>query len=314
MASVVLVTGGYDHSVKFWEAANEVCYRTINFNKHINSLTISPDKQFLVVAGSNAIKVYDINTSSRDHILSFEGHTANVTSVGFHRTGRWIYSSSEDGTVRVWDVRTGSVQRTYHHGAAVNECCLLGSKSVIVAGDQQGMVKFWDITKEAPAQDLPVFDFDVGVRSVSSTPSGSHVAVCNALGVVEAYQVTRGSPYGQKVASIQAHADLVSKVRFSPDGRFLASCSADHTCKIWNVGGEDYLSHRCTLGGRGDREGHSKWVWDCAFSADSLFVVTASSDQTARLWNLARAKPIRQYSAHSRPVIAVALSDAPDPT
>jgi WD40 repeat protein len=32
--------------------------------------------------------------------------------------------------------------------------------------------------------------------------------------------------------------------------------------------------------------GHTRWVWDCVFSVDAAYLVTASSDTTARLWDL----------------------------
>jgi WD40 repeat protein len=32
--------------------------------------------------------------------------------------------------------------------------------------------------------------------------------------------------------------------------------------------------------------GHTRWVWDCVFSVDAAYLVTASSDATARLWDL----------------------------
>jgi WD40 repeat protein len=39
-----------------------------------------------------------------------------------------------------------------------------------------------------------------------------------------------------------------------------------------------------------------RWVWDVVFSADSLYLVTASSDQTAKLWDLRSGEVIRNYS------------------
>ncbi len=33
MASVVLATAGYDHSIRFWEATSGICYRTITHNE-----------------------------------------------------------------------------------------------------------------------------------------------------------------------------------------------------------------------------------------------------------------------------------------
>lgn len=36
---------------------------------------------------------------------SFDSHTNNVMAVGFQCDGKWMYSGSEDGTVKIWDMR-----------------------------------------------------------------------------------------------------------------------------------------------------------------------------------------------------------------
>lgn len=54
---------------------------------------------------------------------------------------------------------------------------------------------------------------------------------------------------------------------------------------------------------------HQRWVWDCAFSADSAYLVTASSDHYARLWELSSQSIIRQYNGHHRGAVCVALND-----
>lgn len=55
--------------------------------------------------------------------------------------------------------------------------------------------------------------------------------------------------------------------------------------------------------------GHQRWVWDCAFSADSAYLVTACSDHYARLWELHSQQVIRQYNGHHRGAVCVALND-----
>ena len=55
--------------------------------------------------------------------------------------------------------------------------------------------------------------------------------------------------------------------------------------------------------------GHQRWVWDCAFSADSAYLVTACSDHYARLWEVSTQSIIRQYSGHHRGTVCVALND-----
>jgi G protein beta subunit-like protein len=51
--------------------------------------------------------------------------------------------------------------------------------------------------------------------------------------------------------------------------RHLATCSADKTVKVWSTENYEYRLER-TL------EGHQRWVWDAAFSADSAYLVTGS--------------------------------------
>ena len=34
------------------------------------------------------------------------------------------------------------------------------------------------------------------------------------------------------------------------------------------------------------QDDHQRWVWDAVFSADSYYIITASSDQSAKLWDV----------------------------
>ncbi len=56
--------------------------------------------------------------------------------------------------------------------------------------------------------------------------------------------------------------------------------------------------------------GHQKWVWDCVFSVDAAYLVTASSDCSARLWDLSTGDAIRMYSGHHKAAVCCALNDS----
>ena len=98
--SVILATAGYDHKIRFWDAPSGRCQRTLRYpDSQVNCLEITPDKQFLAAGGNPHIRLYEINNLSIDTaVLTLEGHSASVTSLGFHRDGRFLYSGSEDGT------------------------------------------------------------------------------------------------------------------------------------------------------------------------------------------------------------------------
>ncbi|CAI9094960.1 OLC1v1030803C1 [Oldenlandia corymbosa var. corymbosa] len=64
----------------------------------------------------------------------------------------------------------------------------------------------------------------------------------------------------------------------------LATASSDHTVKIWNVDG---FTLEKTL------VGHQHWVWDCVFSVDGAYLITASSDTTARLWSKSSGEQVK---------------------
>lgn len=52
-----------------------------------------------------------------------------------------------------------------------------------------------------------------------------------------------------------------------------------------------------------------RWVWGSAFTGDSQFVITASSDNLARLWSLESCRTEREYNGHQKPVTCVAYRD-----
>ncbi|KAI1179191.1 WD repeat-containing protein pop3 [Nemania sp. FL0916] len=335
--SVILCTAGYDHTIRFWEALSGICSRTIQHpDSQVNRLCISPDKRLLAAAGHTSVKLYDIKSTNPNPLMTFEGHTGNITGIAFHCEGKWMVTSSEDGTVKVWETRTGGIQRSYSHGSAANDVVIHPNQGEIISCDRGGSVRVWDLGENNCSHQL-IPEEDVSVSSVTVASDGSLLCAANNAGNVFVWSLRQGDEGTQLLPLTQfsAHKEYITRVLLSPDVKKLATCSADHTARIWSVpmsdtdpaespmatngNGAHIASSESTLpNGDGESKpfpleatlmGHQRWVWDCAFSADSAYLVTACSDHYARLWELHSQTVIRQYNGHHRGAVCVALND-----
>lgn len=82
--------------------------------------------------------------------------------------------------------------------------------------------------------------------------------------------------------TLKGHRGPVSQVRFSPDGRWIASCSADATIKVWDTATGNHIR---------TMEGHLAGISTISWSPDSETIASGSDDKVIRLWHRATGKP-----------------------
>ena len=314
----------------------------------MNRLEITPDKQYLAVAGNPHIRLFDIHSTRPDHMGQFDGHTNNVTAVGFQKDRKWMYSSSEDASIKVWDIRVPAAQRDYASKAPVSCVVLHPNQGELISGDEEGVIRVWDLTANqctmewAPEGRCAIRSLTVGSdASVLVAVNNRGMAYSWKLNTQHAHTVVAPPPHAasppsasqpspkdaihstlahppsstpaaanavkagglEPIVKYEAHpSSYVTKCLLSPDVKLLATAASDRSIRIWNCE-HGYTCER-TL------QGHSAWVWDVSFSADSAYLVSGSSDKTAKLWDVKSGEIILEYKGHGKAITAVALNDS----
>ncbi|XP_025105800.1 target of rapamycin complex subunit lst8-like isoform X2 [Pomacea canaliculata] len=303
---VILATAGYDHTIRFWQAHSGMCHRTVQHpDSQVNALEITPDKQLIAAAGFQHIRMYDLNSANPNPVINYNGITKNITAVGFHEDGRWMFTGGEDNTARIWDLRSRNLQcqRIFQVNAPVNCVCLHPNQGELIVGDQGGSIHIWDLKTDNNENLIP--EPGAAIQSISIDPMGTMMAAVSNKGMCYIWTLTGGRrSEPTKIhpkKKFQAHNTYALKCLFSPDSTLLATTSADQTCCIWRTADLTLLTKL--------REPNQRWVWDCAFSGDSQYIITASSDNTARLWSVDGGDVKREYSGHQKAVVCLAFRD-----
>ena len=223
-----------------------------------------------------------------------EGHSGWVRIVVFSPVGKLLASGSDDGTVRLWDLTTGSSLGSLQgHSNWVRAMAFSPDGKHLASGSNDCTIRLWDPATGASLGTLQGHSDCVTV--VAFSPDGRHPASGSDDRTVRLWSLTTGSLLG----ILQGHSGFVGAVAFSPDGKCLVSGSGDRTVRLW-----DPISGASL----GTLQGHSDWVRVVEFLPDGKHLSSGSNDGTVRLWDLTTGSLLGILQGHSGWVRTVAFS------
>jgi WD40 repeat protein len=329
-----LLTGGFDATVKEWDTKNWELLRTFfGAGDSVLDLQVSADGNMVAVTGTQLALVFDLNTFEVTHVLN--GHTGGVDGVDLSPDGRLLLTASgNDRSTRLWDLSDEASKELLALPDADSPLSagvdFNPDGSRLLASRGAGSLTIWDFpgsrevrTFEGPGNVVDVVAYD---------PTGRYLAAGGSGGL------TLYDTAGETVAELSEVPTW--HIAFSPDGRHLLT-GADDGTYLWSLPpdaepellslllgyavafhpNDELVALSLDDGVNGivevrnletgetvaEIDDHEGPVWRLEFSPDGRWLVTASLDATAAVWDTEEFRLAHTLIGHFDQVMAVAF-------
>ena len=279
----VVATSGLD-GAKLWNRTSGKMVRLFPDHPEVRQrpYTTTYDVAFdrsgerMATVGKNLLTIWETSTANVLHKIATNSEPhINESVVRFSPDDRFVVTACRGGTLRdnvadikVWDAATGKLVKR-----------LAADSGRIETGFRAAMAISPDGRRIALASQQQVWVWDspaaTGIEATDSTPMNGLEPAPKAAAPTDAEESTKSDEPRTKMLG---HSGVVLGLAYSPDGRRIATASADRTVKIWDAeNGQELLTLRA----------HGAPVVCVAFSPDGRYLASASADKPSqvRVWD-----------------------------
>lgn len=271
----------------------------------VNSLSFDPDGRFLISAGGGR-KVQFWDYKYGRSLGEYEIYRKKIHRISISRNGGLLAGAADDENIVLWDIDSKMVyaelkgHRRYIHSLAFHP----DGETLVSAGLDKNIIT-WDLRRRLEKRRMSEPAAEVGkITKTVFGPDGLLLATAvkeirpeiegkrrarGGIKEIDHIQV-RDNRSGESIARFDGHLETINELEFSPDGRYIASASDDHSVMVWDIEAAD----RLTVLDVADRATH------VAFSPNGRYLAAAVHGGCVMVWKVANVCPTPVYVAKSR--------------
>ncbi|KAK7125120.1 hypothetical protein R3I94_019229 [Phoxinus phoxinus] len=269
-----LASSGYDRLILMWNVYGE-CENYATLKGHtgaVMEIHYNTDGSLLFSASTDkTVCVWDSETGER--VKRLKGHTSFVNSCFPARRGPQLAcTGSDDGTVKLWDIRKKASVHTFQNTYQVLSVTFNDTSDQIISGGIDNDIKVWDLRQNKLIYSMQ--GHGDSVTGLSLSADGSYLLSNSMDNSVRVWDIRPFAPKERCVKIFQGNVHNFEKnllrCCWSPDGGKIAAGSADRFVYIW-----DTTTRRILY----KLPGHAGSVNEVAFHPEEPIVLSGSSDK-----------------------------------
>ncbi|XP_052785295.1 autophagy-related protein 16-1-like [Mya arenaria] len=142
-----IISGHFDKRVRFWDTKSDNKSNEIELHGKITSLALSPDHtSLLVCTREDTLKVIDLRQNQVMYTLCDDNFKVGYdwSRAVFSPDGMYACAGSSDGTLFIWNIARGKVEKTLkEHTHSILACSWHPAGSYILSSEKQKKVVLW---------------------------------------------------------------------------------------------------------------------------------------------------------------------------